>query len=180
MSIEHSSEHQPLPPEDDPLSLEFITRRAKELTLRDGFHSPTLIAVGSASAVGGQFDEMPDNHPDRVRMMHAAGQSLGEQDALGALQQVVFITEAWMRLMPRDVDGDFSTQNADRIEVLCIARLSLPEQAHELVLLEMQRDAHGELVDLQDYQLGDDGDADSPLLRAFAQGYRTARARRTN
>ncbi len=163
MSIEHSPDHQPLPPEDDPFSLEFITRHAKELTLRDGFHAPTLFAIGSASALAGELEEMPDTHVARVRLMHRTGQFLGEQDALGALQQVIFITEAWMHVFPQDAETGRPARDASRLEVLCIARLTL--------------------LDLQEYDLGDeDGEerADSPLLRAFASGYRTARARRNN
>jgi len=183
MSIEHTPEHQPLPPEDDPFSLEFITRHAKELTLRDGFHAPTLLAIGSASAMAGELEEMPDTHSARVWLMHRTGQFLGEQDALGALQQVIFITEAWMHVFPRDAETGRPARDANRIEVLCIARLTLPEEQQDLVLLQMVRDEAGDLVDLLDYQLGnEDGDshAESPLLQAFASGYRTARARRTN
>ncbi len=183
MSIEHSPEHQPLPPEDDPFSLEFITRHAKELTLRDGFHVPTLFAIGSASALAGELEEMPDTHFARVRLMHCTGQFLGERDALGALQQVIFITEAWMHVFPRDAETGRPERDSSRIEVLCIARLTLPEEGQDLVLLQMLRDETGDLVDLQDYELGDESGeerADSPLLRAFASGYRTARARRNN
>lgn len=183
MSIERPPEHLPSNQERDPLAIDLIARQAREMALRDGWHAPTLIAVGTASTIGGAFDEMPDTHDKRMRLMYAAGQSLGEDDVVGALRHVVFVTEGWMRLMPRDDAPDRPDDESERIEVLCVSRMSVLEQRHELVLMEMMRDADGQLVDLPEYQFDEDraeGSTDSPLLKAFVAGYQAARASRAN
>ncbi len=183
MSIEHTPEHLPSNHEQEPLAIDLIASQAREMTLREGWHVPTLIAVGTTSTIGGAFDEMPDTHGERVRMMYAAGQAMGEDDVVGALRQVVFITEGWLRVVPREEALEQLAEDADRIEVLCVARMTVPDKRHELVLLQMMRDDDGRLVDLPEYQFGDDGAdgrTDSPLLKAFVAGYQTARASRAN
>ncbi|MFC1959365.1 hypothetical protein ACFLYO_01525 [Chloroflexota bacterium] len=182
MSIEHTPEHQSLPPEPGPLPLQAITRQAKELALLMGHHVPTLLVAGSEQNIGGHFDEMPPTHADRVQLMHAAGQTFGEQDALGSLQQVIFITEAWLSVVSDENHIELPSQDPDRKEVLCISSLNVQQRQHDLTLFEMIRDEQGNLVDLQDFQVGDPQmqKTDSPLLSAFVAGYKSGRARRTN
>ncbi|MFC1961060.1 hypothetical protein ACFLYO_10160 [Chloroflexota bacterium] len=181
MSVEHTHEHQSQPPEDDAFSLENLAHSAKELTLQMGWHAPTLLVAGSKQRIGGQFEHMPPSHEDRVRLMYAAGKNFGEQDVLGSLQQVVFITEAWVSVLSEGEAFRQPSQDPERKEVLCISRLDVATQRHELVLYEIVRDANERIIDLPDYRVGDEETtADSPLLKAFAVGYTSSRAQKFN
>lgn len=181
MTVEQTPEHHPQLPEDDAFSLENLARSAKELTLKMGWHAPTLLVVGSKQQVGGQFEHMPPTHEDRVRLMHAAGKSFGEHDTVGSLQQVVFITEAWISILAQDDPLRQPSQDPERKEVLCISRLDVPTQQQELILYQIVRDADEHIIDLPDFQVGgEESTADSPLLKAFVVGYTSSRAQKFN
>lgn len=181
MPAEHTHEYRPQPPEDDAFSLENLARSAKELTLQMGWHAPTLLVAGSKQRVGGQFEHMPPTHEDRVRLMHAAGQSFGEHDTLGALQQVVFITEAWISVLAKGESFRQPSQDPERKEVLCISRLDVATKQHDLILYQIIRDVDERIIDLPDFQVGnEESTTDSPLLKAFAVGYISSRAQRFN
>lgn len=67
------------------------------------------------------------------------------------------------------------SQDPKRKEVLVISNLLTRKQRSRLVIFEMIRDVEGQLTELRDIQLPDEngeGHAETPLLDAFADGFR--------
>jgi len=171
--IPHSEEQEPEP---TPFTLEEVVRVAKETTLQDGWHMPTVLADDGRVSVVLQMTEMGKTHQERVAMMNAAGFALGKSDTIGQLEQVFFITEAWMSMPP---GGELTlppSQDPNRIEVLLISQLEVAERRGDLVMFEMIRDGE-QLVDLKEFAPRGEKDLsfDSPLLDAFANGFQMGR-----
>jgi hypothetical protein len=166
-------------PEQEPrpsrLSLEEVIRTAKEITLQDGGHVPTVLAEGGGVTIATQL-EFRGTHQERVATMHAAGFALGKSGQLSQLEQVFFISEGWMSIPEEGKLEVPPSQDPNRIEVLLISRLDMAESQADLVMFEMVRQDEA-LVALREYNPGEPKDLnfDSPLVRAFADGYRRGR-----
>ncbi len=169
--------------EREPISIEAVACIACEVALRDGGHVPSVIAEGTTDVVVGSLPEIPDTHELRVELLHAAGQALGESAVVGALTQVYFITEGWMSMVRPD--GTMQrppSEDPDRKEVLCISGLRVEDARSTLIVFEMARDQDGALTDLRPLHAEIEGKdrVESPLLTAFADGYRIGLCRRAN
>lgn len=163
------TEPQPLP-----LPFELVTHVAREMTLRDGGHAPTLIIDGSSGPVFVQIDALAPSHNERIEQMFFAGATLAREGHLGRLRQVFFISEAWLStaqdgLLPNTPPS----QDPNRKEVLIISGYAPSTRQANLAVLEMVRDQDGTLRDLREFeQFEDDEDqVESPLLMAFVKGF---------
>jgi hypothetical protein len=147
---------------------------AKEVTLRDGQHLPTVIADGSAQTAIVQLAELPNTHEGRAQQMYMTGFLLADSRQIGKLKQVFFISEAWMST-PRE--GELPTvppsQDPNRKEILVISAMRVPDHDTKMAIFEMLRSQEGQLTDLKEYEpvTSENTDVDSPLLRAFAAGF---------
>ncbi len=129
----------------------------------------------------GQLPGLPETHQGRLRALFSTGFELGQRVEIGTLQEVFFISEGWMSFaqgeQPPTVPPSLDPQ---RKEVLLIASLAIPERTGRLAVLEMVRDADGELTTINPLRSGNAENqiVDNPLLAAFAAGYDTGRRSR--
>lgn len=169
--------------EPERFELEGIAQLAKEVALRDGHHVPMLIAEGSEGPAVLQIGGLPSTHEERARLMRAAGMALAQSGEMGELRKVFFISEAWMsqagegrppRIRP--------SQDPERLEVLIVSSLEVQTKATQIVAFEMIRDVQGQLAELRLLEVGEGqrGHAESPLLNAFARGFKSERMGRAN
>jgi len=162
-------------PEQEPqpsrLSLEEVIRTAKEITLQDGGHVPTVLAEGGGVTIATQL-EFRGTHQERVATMHAAGFALGKSGQLSQLEQVFFISEGWMSRHQRGTPPVPPSEDPHRIEVLLVSRLDVAQKRNELAVYEIVRQGEA-VVDLS--HQGDLSSYDSPLLKAFAVGFQMGR-----
>ncbi len=169
-TVKKENEQRPIP-----LTLEDIARLAKEVAMEHGGHVAMIVAEGSRRSVIGQLLQFSRTHEGRVRQMFAAGFTLGRSGEVGALRQVFFVSEAWMSAASEGKLPDVPpSQDPNRKEVLIITSLKLEGQQTGMVILEMVRDAEGQLTELRDFQRTEGGEerVESPLLSAFVQGFR--------
>lgn len=172
-----SKEHAPRPKQP---FLDTITEQAKEIMLWDGAHQPTLFLKGSQETMIHPIMELPSTSQERRKMMFVLGTFLTKIEQLGALEEVILVTEAWMsKAIDEHAPQIPPSKDPNRIEVLVINQIDLATNQSQLRLLEMIRDDGGELVELKTYSdVLDDQQgqsSDSPLLNAFVAGYRLIR-----
>jgi hypothetical protein len=161
-------------------TLEYVTQLAREVALEHGGHIPTLIVEGSRQPLIGQIPELPPTHEGRVDMMRTMGATLALSGQVGALRQVFFICEGWMSTAHEGEPPVVPpSQDPNRKEVLLISSLKVEGSQSGLVMFEMVRDTEGKLVELPQLPTPQDegGSVDSPLLDAFAEGFRAGRRR---
>ena len=77
---------------------EDVTQKAKEIALQDGSHVPILIVEGTRGMAISQMRDVPDTHGERLDLMRSLGQAAARSGKLGRLNQVFFISEAWMSM----------------------------------------------------------------------------------
>lgn len=164
----HEQENSPSRP-----TLEIVTQLARESLLRDGNHVPTLIAQGSLNFIVAGLEDLDNTHEGRVRQMGFVGFALGQRDEIGTLEQVYFISEAWMSTGKGKMPDHPPSEDPSRKEVLIIYGLSVKEREAELVLLEMIRDRGGQLIEIKEFPHTDVDNmtVESPLLTTFVAAY---------
>ncbi len=157
-------------PQRGPLTIEQVAAIAKETILRDGYHIPMMLVDGSKNHVAIQITEVGDTFEERQRQMFQAGFALAQENVIGSLEQVFFVTEAWMSAGTQDKEPVYPpSQDPNRKEILFISCLNVLTRENEALTFEMIRDAEGKLVELT--QLQRSTEAESPLLNAFVVGF---------
>ena len=104
----------------------------------------------------------------------AAGYALAQSGEVGEFQQLFFISEGWMNTGEGKPPELRPSQDPALKEVLLISSLTVKEHRNRAVIFEMVRDVKGELTELRDLRLAgkyDEGQAETPLLDAFADGF---------
>lgn len=160
----------------EPLTLETIVEIARDTLLRDGSHPPTIVIEGTRGMRAGVFEEMKRTQAERETQMFEAGLSFGERENLGGLQQVFFITEAWMSTVTKGKLPDLPpSKDPQRREILIITHVDArgPQAKAKAALLEILRDEAGEVRELTPGEEWEGADVKSPLLGAFVLGYVT-------
>lgn len=157
------------------LTLGDVAQMAKDAALASGGHSPTLIAEGREQTVITVVEPMGATFAERERQMFLLGYLLAQQGVVGVLQQVFFISEAWMSLAPDGKAPDvLPSQDPQRKEVLIVTQYIPKPRTTDMLLYEMQRDAHAvlqALAVLPEFEAQTKLDVHSPLLEAFAIGF---------
>lgn len=156
------------------MAFELVTLVAREMTLRDGGHVPTLIIDGSNGPVFVQIDQLAPSHHGRIEQMFFAGAALAREGHVGRLQQVFFISEAWLSTARDGLPPEpRPSQDPNRKEVLIISGYMPRTQQVNLALLEMIRDQDGTLSEMREFErFGDEEeDVQNPLLVAFVKGF---------
>jgi hypothetical protein len=157
------------------LTLDDVSQIARETLLAQGRHAPTVIAEDQRRAVVVQLEAMAATHEARAEQMFVLGFSLAASGEVGVLQQVFFISEAWMSIAePGKPLEHPPSEDPKRKEVLLIARQVLKPPTHEVVIFEMQRDDQGVLRSLQPAparEKAPDEEARNWLLNAFVIGF---------
>ena len=157
---------------------EKVTQMAKDVLMRDGFHSPTLIAIGDISSHATQIGGTPTTHAERASMMKVIGYAFALEQSLGSLHQVIMVTEGWAAT-PNE-EGEITTtpsKDPNRKEVLVISMLDLVEERTQIGIYDMRRDTDGKLTGLEKWEPVADGlEERAYLLEYFVEGYTKARA----
>lgn len=164
-------------------TLEDVTQLAKEIALESGVHVPTLIVEGSGPSVIAQLPDMPDTHEGRLQLMHAAGFALGASSEVGELEQVFFISEAWVSVMRKGRPPVLPpSADPERKEVLIISNLKVEGHQTDMAIFEMVREDE-QLVALEPYEADHEAQAhtvEMPLLDAFVAGFSKGASGRQN
>jgi hypothetical protein len=158
------------------ITLEDVVERAKATTLEYGGHVPTLIVQGNKDLVVSEFPDLPDGE-DHAEMMYTLGYLLGGIGNIGILEQVIFISEAWLSRGNKENPPQMpASEDPQRIEVLIISALVVQTGQAALALLEMLRNSDDQLIDLKSLTppQAEDAYMESPLLAAFVQGFQEA------
>lgn len=160
--------------------LETISRIAKETTMANGFHAPTLIVIGGSKL---EIIQIPFDGVEaeaRHSLMKVMGMAMGTEKRMGELRKLFLVTEGWFG-QPENPDKELipPSEDPNRVEALIIAMLDIQSGRAEMDLFEMQRGPDGDLGKLVSIDLGgDDGQTRAYLLEKFAEGYHSARAYR--
>ncbi len=157
-----------------------ISRIAKETTLANGFHIPTVIVVGSnqLDIIQIPFDGVEAEA--RQSLMKVIGMDMATQKGMGELRKLFLVTEGWLA-RPENPKGEFvpPSEDLNRVEALIVAMLDVQSGLAEMDLFKMRRGQDGELAELVSIKLGgDDGQTRAYLLEKFAEGYQSVRAYR--
>ena len=161
----------------NPITIEEITSKAKEIVLRDGNHVPTLIMETSGKLVASQIPSMPVTHGERVEFMRFIGQTAAKSGKVDQLQQVFLIHEGWMSVVSEDKTAHIiPSHNPERKEVLIISAFQIKESKRHLKVFEILRDAKDQVVGFEEFlpnEKKEDVSAQTPLLDAFVDGFET-------
>lgn len=175
MSAERQS--RGIEPEKRESEFEFVTKIARENLLDLGFHSPTIIVLGSRGATVAQFETISDTHQERMHTMFAVGRDMATRVDLGCLERVYMISEAWMsKKNPNGTINQSPSEDPNRQEVLIISNVELQNgKKHNMALFEMIRDENKRVCETREVEVpvqpGSEK-VESPLLDAFVAGYR--------
>lgn len=158
------------------LSLDEVAQFAKTVTLEDGYHRPTIIVEGALQVIATQIENVAPTHEGRAQQMFMLGAVLAERGDLGVLQQVFFITEAWMSVSTTDKPPHvLPSQDPHRKEILVVSRLTVQPPQTEMVIYEMKRNSVNKLIQLEEIEKSgtskNEAVTESPLLEAFAIGF---------
>lgn len=157
------------------LTLEQVAQQAKETTLRTGRYIATLIIEGSLESFIAQLQDFADTHEGRKAQMFLYGLLFAQNAEIGILQQVFFISEAWLSTA-KSKDELFVPPSRDpqRKEVLIVAQQVIQPPKQDGVVFEMKRNKKQKLVSVEPFQPDvqeDNFDYQSPLIDAFIIGY---------
>ena len=157
-------------PQPNSLTIEQVAAIAKENLLRDGYHVPMVLVDGSKIDVAVQITEFGDTFEERRRQMFHAGFALAQENVVGVLQQIFFVSEGWMSVGTAEKQPFYPpSQDPNRKEVLLIANLNVLTNQNEAMKMETVRDAEGKIIALTEPQKGTA--AESSLLNTFVVGF---------
>lgn len=152
-----------------------VSRIAQENVLTYGKHAPTVIAEGDRRTLIVQIDPLAPTHAGRAEQMFVLGLTLAASGEVGVLQQVFFVSEAWMSIAEPGKPLELPpSEDPQRREVLMIAQHVLKPVANKVVAFEMQRDGQGLLKTLEPAPAREkprNEEARSPLIEAFVIGF---------
>jgi len=139
----------------------------KAFMLKAGYHGPTVYVKGTNDKLAVGLESFGDTNEQRVRDMHDVGTWTALKHNVGELKLIVFVSEAWISKNP-DV---LPSKDPKRQEMLLINSLDARTQEEHITAFEVIRDPKGQVVDLKDWSLPEQGSVKGTLLPAFQGGY---------
>src|SRR5258706_13440624 len=110
----------------EPHTIEQVASIAKDNTLRDGYHVPMVLADGSINQAAIQIAEPGKTSEERQYQMFQAGFLLSQENSIGLLQQVFFVSEGWMSAgTTEQAPITPPSQDPNRKEILLVASLNV-------------------------------------------------------
>jgi hypothetical protein len=145
---------------------------AKRLLLELDEVRPMLIILGEKGATRIPLDGLPQEPEQKTKALLALGYAVARESRLGELQQLFFLSEAWMTTAP--LGTPLKTMPIDdpkRREVLILAQRTRDPGTTMIQLFEINRSS--EEIELQRIKQVEDprGSAESPTLDSFLYGY---------
>lgn len=163
-------------PHSERFTLETVTAIAVENALRDGGVQPVLLIQGSKEGVGIQVQELAPTGEGRALQFFSIGFTIAGLRSIGNLEQVFFVSEAWMSAAQPDQPPTHPpSQDPNRIEVVIIFAHDVVKSESDAVMLEMIRNQRGDLTELRHLEKTQKGQGDrleSVLLDAFTEGFK--------
>lgn len=157
------------------LTLEQVAQQAKDTTLSLGSHIPTLIAEGDLRAAIAQLQPLAETHEGRKAQMFLNGLMLVQSGEVGVLQQVFFISEAWLSAARKERDLVIPpSRDPQRKEVLMVSQHVIRSRHEDVLIFEMQRNSRGKLTQLTPFEetaQPSTTELRNPLIDAFLVGY---------
>ncbi|MEO8391726.1 MAG: hypothetical protein ABI700_01920 [Chloroflexota bacterium] len=158
-----------------PLTFADVIQKTQENLLTRGSLAPTVIAEGDHQRVMVKLEPIAPTYEGRSHQMFFLGLMLAQSGEVGVLQQVFFISEAWMSV--RELGQPLEqppSQDPQRQEVVIVAHHTLRPPTTEVVVFAMKRDAQGGVVGLEALDAQEkpsESEARSPLVEAFIIGF---------
>ena len=145
---------------------------AKRLLLDLDEVRPMLILQGELATTRIPLDGLPQEPREKTKALLALGYAAARESRLGQLQQLFFLSEAWMTTAP--LGTPLKTMPIDdpkRREVLILAQRTREPGTTAIQLFEINRGS--EEIQLQRIKEveGPGGSAESPTLDSFLYGY---------
>lgn len=159
-----------------------IARNAQEVTLRDGYHLPTIIAESADNSIIVQIEGIGATHEERLYQLFVVGLKVAESGEISVLQQAFFIMEAWLSLLRRgNIPQQLPSEDPQRKEALVVSGVQIADHRMDVIVFEMVRDGRGHLTDLQEMHPHHPVvEADNPMLIAFVRGFATGLGAKLN
>lgn len=156
----------------DKPTLKQITEMAKKVMLENGSHIPQLMVRGSKQGTIAVFPDFPDTHEERAKAIAFAGYKVARTPEIGELEEIFFISEAWMAKYDKNDPDIMPRNNPDKVEVLIIVSRKFPNGKDKMIALEIKRDKKDKVINLE-VCVERKGviKAESPLINAFQKGY---------
>jgi hypothetical protein len=158
-------------------SIEEVAAYAKNVCLKDGFHSQMLIVDGTEKGAIMQLaNGLPDDYNQKQAIMIKMGADLYRAKHIGNLMKVYFISEADMVKADANKATDLKIRprfHPNRIDCLIITSLT-PLGDSEMITYEVKRDANNKIIDLREGVKTKQDEASSgfsPLLQSFIVGF---------
>ena len=112
-------------PKSQRLTIEDMAKLAKDVLLVQGEHQPMLYVEGSKQSIPIQITHMPDTASQRAEYLFTLGWATAQQVDIGSLEQVFFVSEAWLNQVKSAKDRQvLPSQSSQRVEVLIINNAS--------------------------------------------------------
>ncbi len=169
MSLERENEYSS--------SFDEIVSKAKEIILKAGRHDPVIIAEGRPDRCIFKVDALPVTASQRADFLYMIGLAMGEHDEVGELSHAFLIHEGWMSLVTKeDNENIIPSEDPNRIEVLVISAQQVQNTDTQLKIFEIRRNSEEQVIHLDGsrFNASNNITAETPLLQAFIEGYRSA------
>lgn len=158
-------------------SIQEVASFAKDVCLKDGYHTQMLIVDGTDKGAILQLGSgLPDDYDAKQRVMLKMGADLSRANHIGNLSKVYFISEADMVKADKDDTTALKIRprfHPNRIDCLIITSLT-PSGDSEIITFEAKRDANNKIIELKE-AVSDVGEPNksgfSPLLQSFIVGF---------
>lgn len=164
------------------MELDKIIQHAKDHILKHGNHLSEILVELEGEEV--YILAVPDivneeTTYEKQKNFFTTGIMIGEKHRNKDICQVIFIVEAWMSQASEDGSRKYDqpSQDPNRKECLIINTLDIvPKEDGSHIeqgmnMVEIIRDGAGNLIDLLQWKLPEQGKSHSPLLIAFLAGY---------
>jgi hypothetical protein len=125
-------------------TLDAVVSIAREVLMKSGKHAPQMICETPENVILVYFAEFG---PGRHNEMAMFGAKLAKEHP--DLQQVFFISEAWVSKYKKDEAPPSvrPTHDPNRIEALIVCQASFVDGGRHVAVLEMKRNRLGKLID---------------------------------
>lgn len=166
--------YKELEPNYQPLTIEQVSEKAREVLLETGYHIPTVIVETPEDSSIIHFPKLGETSEERNQQMHNAGWLFAETCEDDTLQQAFLVTEGWLVQPEKGEEYSSPSQHPRRKEVLVVAGVSVKDKklAQQSRIHEMHRAEDGTLTHISDDTFSEPNvTADNPILMSFILGY---------
>lgn len=154
--------------------LESILKISEKTIMESNNHIPQLFLVGSQGKIMAILAELPENSEAKHKLLFMAGYKMGvdpkANEALGELQELFFVSEAWVSIIPKGQQSTVQPRNdPEKKEYLIVSIKNLKKNTDSLVMREIIRNKEGKVVKLENDKTS--GEVKSFIIDQFIAGF---------